>query len=230
MLTCYEMMTLEWAGIARETMAQRSWAWAPFLAFIAITGFMVFNLIIAVICDAVSIIDKVAREREARALGIVLETPEQQLEHAQDRMDVLCERVDRMLRIQQDLQDILETLASELYKMDSSLPDSFSKDLNGARSPLPSTARNRGRSRRRIRRHSKSPTSVPRHSQSPAPRSILRSRSPTRVHAGPAPSTTDRSGTSQPVSAQPNNATWSDDAVQFGTRFGVVQTDGNPRI
>jgi hypothetical protein len=104
LLTCYQMMTMEWADIAREVMAQRSWAWLPFLAYIMITGFMVFNLIIAVICDAVSIIDRVARDREARAAGIILETPEQQLYYAQQRMDILSDRVDHMLKSQKEIQ------------------------------------------------------------------------------------------------------------------------------
>lgn len=125
LFTCYEMMTLEWAGVAREVMKQRSWAWAPFLAFIAITGFMVFNLIIAVICDAVSIIDKIAREREAKARGITLESPEEKLLYAQQRMDVLGHRVDEMLKTQKEMQDMLELLASELYRLDSSLPKKF---------------------------------------------------------------------------------------------------------
>mmetsp|Transcript_30080 Transcript_30080/g.49718 ORF Transcript_30080/g.49718 Transcript_30080/m.49718 type:complete len:405 (+) Transcript_30080:129-1343(+) len=131
LFTCYEMMTLEWAGIAREVMNEKSWAWAPFIAFIMITGFMVFNLIIAVICDAVSIIDQVAREREARAKGIILETPEEQLDFAQQRMDVLSERVDHMLKTQKDMQGMLELLSSELHRLDNSLPGRFSKDLNG---------------------------------------------------------------------------------------------------
>lgn len=128
LFTCYEMMTLEWAGIAREVMAEKSWAWAPFLAFIMITGFMVFNLIIAVICDAVSIIDQVARDREARARGIILETPEQQMDYAQQRMDVLSERVDYMLKTQKEMQDMLELLASEIYRFDSMIPGKFDKD------------------------------------------------------------------------------------------------------
>ena len=33
------------------------WAWAPFIAFIMITGFIVFNLIIAVVCDAVAVVE-----------------------------------------------------------------------------------------------------------------------------------------------------------------------------
>mmetsp|Transcript_11582 Transcript_11582/g.25403 ORF Transcript_11582/g.25403 Transcript_11582/m.25403 type:complete len:390 (-) Transcript_11582:355-1524(-) len=57
LLTLFVMMTMEWADVARECMAIKWWAWAPFVAFIMITGFIVFNLIIAVVCDAVAVID-----------------------------------------------------------------------------------------------------------------------------------------------------------------------------
>ena len=121
---------MEWADIAREVMAQRSWAWFPFLAYIMITGFMVFNLIIAVICDAVSIIDRVARDREARAAGIVLETPEQELYYAQQRMDILSDRVDHMLKSQKEIQEMLELLASEVYRLDNPLNSRSDEDTN----------------------------------------------------------------------------------------------------
>ncbi|KAI2501662.1 hypothetical protein MHU86_12786 [Fragilaria crotonensis] len=132
LFTCYEMMTLEWASIAREVMAQRTWAWIPFLAFVMITGFMVFNLIIAVICDAVSIVDQVARAREARARGIILETPEQQLEYAHLRMDVLSERVDLMLKTQVEMQEMFNLLASEIRRLDNTaIPRATSRDADG---------------------------------------------------------------------------------------------------
>lgn len=56
-LTLFVMMTMEWADVARECMDEVWWAWAPFVAFIMITGFIVFNLIIAVVCDAVAVIE-----------------------------------------------------------------------------------------------------------------------------------------------------------------------------
>jgi hypothetical protein len=118
LFTCYEMMTLEWASVARQVMAHRSWAWIPFLAFVMITGFMVFNLIIAVICDAVSIIDKVAREREARARGIILETPDEQLEYARQRTEVLSERIDFIIKTQKEMQTMVDYLASEVHRID----------------------------------------------------------------------------------------------------------------
>lgn len=118
LFTCYEMMTLEWADLAREVMIQKSWAWAPFLAFIAITGFIVFNLIIAVICDAVSIVDRVAREREAAAKGEQIHSVDDKLEFAQVTIDELSNRVVAMLKHQREMQDMLELMATELYRLE----------------------------------------------------------------------------------------------------------------
>ena len=54
-LTLFQLMTLDnWANIAREVIAVYSWAWIPFIVFVIATGFVVVNLIIAVICDAIS--------------------------------------------------------------------------------------------------------------------------------------------------------------------------------
>lgn len=120
LFTCYEMMTLEWAGIAREVMVTYKWAWAPFFGFIWITGFIVFNLIIAVICDAVSIIDKVAKEREARARGELLETTEQKLDYAQQRIDVMADRIESLVKSQGEIQGMMELLATEMYQVEHS--------------------------------------------------------------------------------------------------------------
>jgi hypothetical protein len=53
--TLFQIMTLDnWADIARQVMAVHVWAWLPFVVFVIVTGFVVVNLIIAVICDAIS--------------------------------------------------------------------------------------------------------------------------------------------------------------------------------
>ncbi|GAX10990.1 voltage-gated sodium channel type XI alpha [Fistulifera solaris] len=53
--TLFQLMTLDnWANVAREVIAVYSWAWIPFIVFVIATGFVVVNLIIAVICDAIS--------------------------------------------------------------------------------------------------------------------------------------------------------------------------------
>jgi hypothetical protein len=53
--TLFQMMTLDgWAAIARQVMLVHSYAWIPIIMYVIITGFVVVNLVIAVICDAVS--------------------------------------------------------------------------------------------------------------------------------------------------------------------------------
>jgi Ion transport protein len=53
--TLFQIMTLDgWAEICREVMAVYSYAWIPIITYVIITGFVVVNLVIAVICDAVS--------------------------------------------------------------------------------------------------------------------------------------------------------------------------------
>ena len=55
--TLFQMMTLDnWADICFEIQIVYPWAWVPFVCFIIITGFVVVNLIIAVICDAVHVL------------------------------------------------------------------------------------------------------------------------------------------------------------------------------
>lgn len=75
LFTCMEMMTLEWAEIAREVISYEPSAWAPISAFICITGFIIFNLVIAVICDAVAVTEKHVRELD----GLESDDPEDQL-------------------------------------------------------------------------------------------------------------------------------------------------------
>lgn len=58
LFTCMELMTLEWSSIVRAVVKQLNWAWIPLLFFVQITGFIVFNLIVAVVCDAVSVVDQ----------------------------------------------------------------------------------------------------------------------------------------------------------------------------
>ena len=58
LFTLLEMMTLEWADIAREVMDHCSWAWAVFVPFLVITSFILFSLVVAVVCDAVTVTEK----------------------------------------------------------------------------------------------------------------------------------------------------------------------------
>lgn len=46
----------EWASVAHEVMAVYKWSWVLFVIFVVMTAFVVVNLLIAVICDAVHVL------------------------------------------------------------------------------------------------------------------------------------------------------------------------------
>jgi len=53
--TLFQVMTMDsWAEICREVMEVYWWAWIPFLAYVILSAFIVVNLVIAVICDAIA--------------------------------------------------------------------------------------------------------------------------------------------------------------------------------
>ena len=66
MLTLFQMMTGDFTGIMRECMAYYWWAWIPIVIFILISGFVVFNVIVAVVCDGVATMKEQEREEERK--------------------------------------------------------------------------------------------------------------------------------------------------------------------
>lgn len=54
LFTLFQMMTFDnFANMTREMMLAHKWAWIPVVAYVVVAGFVIVNLIIAVICDAV---------------------------------------------------------------------------------------------------------------------------------------------------------------------------------
>lgn len=116
LFTCVQMMTMEWADAARECQETYSWAPIVFVSFIAITGFIVFNLIIAVVCDAVAMNNlHRAMDGEDEILS-----PEEMLYNAQQRVNSLSDHVGGMMDREKDLQDLLELLTTEIQEMNAS--------------------------------------------------------------------------------------------------------------
>lgn len=115
LFTCMQMMTLEWGTVAREVMTYEQWAWAPFASFIMITGFIVFNLIVAVVCDAVALTEKTVRELD----GFESDKPEHQLAEAKERIDLLQNHINEMLRTQEQVHELIEFMAAELLHLEA---------------------------------------------------------------------------------------------------------------
>uniref|UniRef100_A0A6U3T150 Ion transport domain-containing protein n=1 Tax=Ditylum brightwellii TaxID=49249 RepID=A0A6U3T150_9STRA len=129
--TLFVMMTMEWAGVARQCMEYHKWAWAPFVAFIALSGFIVFNLIIAVICDAVAVIEREDEEEVSIA------------DQQDERVDELSKKIEGLLKNQRELQATLDLLSKELYNLQvtpSENPTSANITNNSDPSPLKITS------------------------------------------------------------------------------------------
>ena len=66
--TLFCMMTLcDWSTISREVMAVYPWAVGIFLTFISLSSFIVYNLIIAVVCDAVSYVEGQSKQHDGHS-------------------------------------------------------------------------------------------------------------------------------------------------------------------
>jgi voltage-gated sodium channel len=111
--TCMQMMTLEWADLCREVMLVLPWAWVPFLVFIAFSGFVVFNLIVAVVCDAVKLVDAQSRARDQTKSPEVLKR-ERQVIQAEE----LQKHVSSMKDDQSKIDSAISILMDELIGMD----------------------------------------------------------------------------------------------------------------
>jgi hypothetical protein len=115
LFTLFQMMTLDnWASIARQVITVYKWAWAPFISFVIISGFIVVNLIIAVICDAISALHK---DDKAKFGGNydddTDESGSQQLE-IREQLDCLEEQMEELTRIQARTFHTLQYLTRQM--------------------------------------------------------------------------------------------------------------------
>jgi len=63
----FQIMTLDaWADVSRQVVEEYKFAWLPILMFVIISAFVVVNLIIAVLCEAISTLEG---EEKARIMG-----------------------------------------------------------------------------------------------------------------------------------------------------------------
>lgn len=113
MFTCFEMMTLEWAEICRE-LEDEDYAWLPITTFVVICGIIFFNLVLAVICDAVAVlgVDWSGRNAEERQR---LKDLENEIVDVGHRIHRLKELFRQLIKNQKNALHLLEVqLAKQL--------------------------------------------------------------------------------------------------------------------
>mmetsp|Transcript_18733 Transcript_18733/g.27707 ORF Transcript_18733/g.27707 Transcript_18733/m.27707 type:complete len:381 (+) Transcript_18733:94-1236(+) len=124
--TLFQIMTFDnWGSICREVMVTYPWAWVPFLIFLSISGLVVINLIIAVLCDAVSNVEDGDKEK-LQGLGSFSEDDDSnpelssrrilELKHVREQMLSLEEELDSLERTQEKNTHTLEYLTRQLQK------------------------------------------------------------------------------------------------------------------
>ena len=122
--TLFQIMTLDdFSTVSRELMTARSWSWFPLLAFVIISSFVVVNLIIAVLCDAIAAL------KEDEKVMIVGEShyPEGHAKynkglaqkHVREELILLEQRVLSLSIVQQQTLKALELLTNHMNTMET---------------------------------------------------------------------------------------------------------------
>lgn len=114
--TLFQMMTLDgWGDIARQVIKVYPWAWVPFITFVSVSGFVIVNLIIAVICDAVSSLHKDVKSKLNGTFdedeGYSLGTPQANI---REQCECIEGQVDELQRVQEHTMHTLEYLIRNL--------------------------------------------------------------------------------------------------------------------
>lgn len=96
--TLFQMMTLDWTSVARQCMAAKKWAWGPFVVYIMISSFIVYNLIIAVVCDAVAEVEHEGEE-DPETCDIDKEEESRRILELEKHVASLSQKQKEMLRL-----------------------------------------------------------------------------------------------------------------------------------
>lgn len=117
--TLFQIMTLDALDpVSRQLINAISWSWFPLLSFVIISAFIVVNLIIAVLCDAISalhgeekvcIVDGVLNEVDS-----ISEVPAQQ--QICDELGILEGRLQNLLQMHEQTLSALTLLTNHMSK------------------------------------------------------------------------------------------------------------------
>jgi len=115
MLSLFQLMTMdEWAEIVRALQPQFWWAWLPLIIFVIISGFIVVNLIVAVICDAIGALDEKEKAKfHGHANGNNADSEITNLK-LRDQLEMIEDQIGDLTRVQARTFHTLQYLTQEL--------------------------------------------------------------------------------------------------------------------
>jgi voltage-gated sodium channel len=108
LFTLFQMITLDWASIVREVMVVYPLSWAIFSTYLSFTSFILFSLVIGVVCDAVSAI-----EHDANLVEIL-----EQKEQAHQRIMRLQHQVDYLKKQQKSVLASVQIVLDEIVEQE----------------------------------------------------------------------------------------------------------------
>merc|ERR1719438_165356 len=96
LFSLFQMMTLnDWSPIARDAIAMYPWAWFPFILYIILQSFIMMNLIIAALCNAITIVREQGEEQTKKTEA---QKNEDDFNILQKEADDLNQTIDEIIR------------------------------------------------------------------------------------------------------------------------------------
>lgn len=123
LFTLFHMVTLDWAKVTRATMQEFPWAWAIFSTFVTFSSFVLYNLIVAVVCDAVKMV------QDKQDILMVENYVKDKIE-SRHRIINLRQKLDKMSKQQMDLLLYVQLLLEQLDDLDDTSKEHYEETLS----------------------------------------------------------------------------------------------------
>ena len=122
LFTLFQMVTLDWAKVTRAVMQVYPWANFIFSIFVTFSSYVLYNLIIAVVCDAVKMV-------QDQADIIMVENFVKEKIEARHRIINLRQKLDKMSKQQMDLLLYIQLILEQLDGVDEASKQHYEETL-----------------------------------------------------------------------------------------------------
>ena len=122
LFTLFVMMTLDWAKVTRAVMQVYPWSKVIFATFVTFSSFVLYNLVVAVVCDAVKMV------QDQQDILMVENYVKEKIE-SRHRMINLRQQLDKMSKQQMDLLLYVQLLLDQVMDIDEACKQHYEETL-----------------------------------------------------------------------------------------------------
>jgi Ion transport protein len=122
LFTLFVMMTLDWAKVTRAVMQVYPWASVIFSTFVTFSSFVLYNLVIAVVCDSVKMV------QDQQDILMVENYVKDKIE-SRHRIINLRQKLDKMSKQQMDLLLYVQLLLEQVEDIDEASKQHYEEAL-----------------------------------------------------------------------------------------------------